>query len=382
MKILIYTHEFPPFHGGAGIYAYELAKGLGKMGEDICVLTTVSTTEHKSIDNYTEFKVIRMPFRKKNILRNSLYFFQALLKERPDITLVVECAAQMQAARFRRILPYPYMITVHGSEIWSYFDSKKGYFSLRPKELKRMEQFFLGARYLISVCNSTKKLILEYLPGVAEKISVVHNGISTELFPIIERRTIEEHRSALGLQNKKVLLCVSRLARTKGYEILFHAFKKVLKNSPETRLLIIGNGPERENLENLAKELDCSEEILFLGDKPRNKLYIYYNIADLFVFTSQQEAFPFVCLEANACEKAIVAGDIGGIPEIVTDNVNGILLATDNPDEIADKIVNLLDNDDARDIMGKKGKKLVLDNFTSYNMAKKTLKIIQNILEG
>jgi len=382
MKILIYTHEFPPYHGGAGIYAYELANGLQKLGQDVCVLTTVNNIKDSTIDKNAEFKVIHRSFGKKSIRRNFLFFALTLLKERPDITMVVECAAQMQAARFRRILPYPYIITVHGSEIWSYFDSQKGYFNLHPKEAKRLKQFFLGAHQLISVCNSTKELILEYLPELAVKTTVVHNGISPELFPIMEKATIEEYRSALGLQNKKVLLCVSRLARSKGYEILFRAFKKVLKFLPETMLLIIGNGPEKDNLETLAKELDCSKKICFLGEIPRKKLYIYYNISDLFILTSQQEAFPFVCLEANACGKAVIAGHIGGIPELVTDNVNGMLVTPDNPDEIADQIVNLLENNTTCNIMGKNARKLVLDEFTSYNMAKKTLKIIQNLMEG
>jgi len=382
VKILIYTHEFPPYHGGAGIYAYELADGLYKSGQDVYVLAPIYGKEDSFVDEDTGFEIIRKPFGWKTVRKNFLFFIRTLLKVRPDITMVVECDAQMQAARFRRIWPFPYIITVHGSEIWSYFDSRKGYFNLSPKETLRMKQFFLGARQLIAVCDSTKNLVLEYLPEAKEKTTVVHNGISLESFPVLNKTEIEKYRSTLELHGEKILLCVSRLAQTKGYEVLLAAFKKVLDVLPKTELLIVGEGSERNNLQILAGELHCNEKVRFIGKVPRREIHVYYNICDLFVLVSQQEAFPFVCLEANACGKAVVAGRTGGIPEMVENNVNGVLIDPNNPDKVAEIIVNLLQDDAHRNAMGQNGRELALNEFTNYDMAKKTLKIIQDVMEG
>jgi glycosyltransferase involved in cell wall biosynthesis len=382
VKILIYTHEFPPYYGGAGMYAYELADGLYKLGQNICVLAPTFGSEDSSIDKNTEFGIIRRPLRGKSILTNLLFLTQTLLKERPDITMVVECSAQMRAAKIMRILTsYPYIITVHGSEIWSYFDAHKGYFNLTPKAERRMRKFFLDSRQLIAVCNSTKKLILEYLPKARENITVVHNGISLEAFPLLKKTEIEEQRSTLRLKNKKVLLCVSRLARSKGYEVLLLAFKEILKVLPETVLLIVGEGPMKGNVEALARELQCGREVRFLGKISRSELYIYYNICDLFVLASQMEAFPFVCLEANACKKAVVAGRTGGIPEIIEDGINGVLVDPYNANEFVKVIINLLQDDARRNAMGRNGRIRVSNEFTKIHMAKKTLEVIQEILK-
>jgi phosphatidylinositol alpha-1,6-mannosyltransferase len=380
VKTLIYTHEFPPYYGGAGIYAYELANGIHKLGGDVRVLAPLYDDGDFDVDRDSEFKIIRKSFKRKTFLRNHIFFMQTLLREHPDIIMVVECAAQIQAARFRRFWACPYIITVHGSEIWSYFDSQKGYFNLPPKEVMLMRRFFLGARGLISVCNSTKKLILEYLPELTNKITVIHNGISPESFPVLKKERIKEHKSVLGLMNKRVILCVSRLASSKGYEVLLSAFKKVLDGFPETILLIAGDGPRRDDLESLAGELHCSREVRFIGKVPRKELYLYYNICDLFVLTSRQEAFPFVCLEANACGKAVVAGLIGGIPEMVENGVNGILVNPNDSNGVAEVIVDLLRDNDRRNTMGENGLSRVLNEFTEINMAKKTLEVVKDIL--
>ncbi|MGA1870989.1 MAG: glycosyltransferase family 4 protein [bacterium] len=379
MRILIYTHEFPPQYGGAGRYAYELADSLKRVGQNVSVVAPSYGNEDFIIDKEAKFKVIRRPFWQRNVRRNLISLLLILINKPYHILMIVDRVAQLHAARLKRFWPLlnRYIITVHGSEIWDHFDINRGFST--EERAQYTKRLFLEAQKLIAVSHSTKELILEYLPIAPEHIAVIHNGISLEKFKMLSASEIEQQRHALGFNGKKILLCVARLAPDKGHDIVLPAFKKSLAVVPQSILLIAGDGTERDKLVRLAKELNCSKQVYFLGNIPNNTLSVYYNICDLFLLISKKEAFPFVCLEASACGKAIIAGRTGGVPELIEDGISGILVDPYNADALSKVIIDLLKDDNRRIEMGKRGRERVLERFTNVHMAKETLKVIENV---
>ncbi|MFX1521335.1 MAG: glycosyltransferase family 4 protein, partial [Promethearchaeota archaeon] len=141
------------------------------------------------------------------------------------------------------------------------------------------------------------------------------------------------------------LLYVGRLSAEKGLEHLFTALKKVVSLIPDTKLLIIGEGNYRKQLENAVKDLNLNKHVYFLGFKNKDEIVEYLSIADVFVLPSLSEYMPNSILEAMACGVPVIATNVGGIPYIIKDDITGNLVKPNNPDDLAKSIVALLKNE-------------------------------------
>lgn len=123
---------------------------------------------------------------------------------------------------------------------------------------------------------------------------------------------------------------------------------------PEAKLVICGRDKRmKKKLEELAKRLGIEEDVLFVGEVKRSDISYYFAACDVFVIPSLSEGMPNAALEAMACAKPIVATNVGGLPEIVIDGVNGFLVKPKDPEALAEKICILLDNEEMRLKMGK-----------------------------
>jgi glycosyltransferase involved in cell wall biosynthesis len=193
-----------------------------------------------------------------------------------------------------------------------------------------------------------------------DKIIVIPNGINIEHFNISCSK--EECREKLGLElNKNIILFVGNLIQYKGPDILVRAASIVVKEIPDIELIFVGSGNMRNELEELSKKLGVEKHVKFAGFVEERLKLLYYKAADIFCLPSimSTESFGIVNLEALACGLPIVASAIGGIPDIVKDGVNGLLVSPKNPGALADAITYLLKNEDVRRKMGKKGREMV-----------------------
>jgi len=205
-----------------------------------------------------------------------------------------------------------------------------------------------------------------------EKIKSLPNGLDTKLF----------HPS-----NKKednLLLFVGRIGPGKGLDVLLKSLKH-LKRS--VRLVIIGPvGSDSEYFHHILRLIQKENEkgkhtIEFIGEKSQADLVDWYQRASVFVLPSLYEGFGLVNLEALACETPVVATKVGGIPEIVRNGEDGILVEPNNPLELADAIQYLLDNDDVRKEYGREGRNSVVKHFSSQAIVMKLVKIYRGLAQ-
>ena len=197
------------------------------------------------------------------------------------------------------------------------------------------------------------------------KIAVIPPGVDTSRFyPIAP----DEARSAIGLPPDGCnILFVGRIEPLKGVDTLIRAMaimhqKGALKTCPQG-LMIIGGDPqaspdqmnqEMARLQALCRELGLEDVIIFLGKRDQDSLPYYYSAAEVLVMPSHYESFGMVALEAMACGTPVVASQVGGLPFLVQDGITGYIVPDDDPDTLANRLIELAENPDRRRLMGQR----------------------------
>lgn len=193
-----------------------------------------------------------------------------------------------------------------------------------------------------------------------EKVTVIPNGINVKEFQIPQSKF--ECRIKLGLpQNCKIILFMGSLYPHKGPDILIKSMRMVVDKIPDALLVMGGEGILKQQLIKIVAEQNLEDKILFRGFIHDTEKAFYYNAADLFVLPSLVESFGNVNLEAMACGLPIVASDVGGIPDLIKPDVNGILVKPDDSLVLSSAIIDILSSNEKRDAMGKNGRKIVND---------------------
>jgi glycosyltransferase involved in cell wall biosynthesis len=361
--------------GGAELQMFLLSKFLNK--EEFKVILACSN--HRKLDEWCEkFKneateVIRLKVAHKHDPRH-LGQIKKIIREK-SIDLIhshvwnpASCRYSFMAASSTKT---PIIITEHD-----------------PFKLSKIKDFFKKSalkkvQKIITVSEENKRTILELYPDYKNKISVIHNGIDTTWWQSQLLRFTKEDKEKIKTKifhaNKDtfIITTVAELHERKGLQYLIKAIKPVSEKYPNIKLVIIGDGKERQNLRKLIKKLKLSKNVTLAGrQKQIPKLLKSSNI---FALPSLREAFGFVNLEAMICELPVVASHVGGIPEIV-DKHSGILIKPANPEEISKAITLLIEHQEIREKMGESGKARVLQNFTAGKMAKRYQEIYEDIL--
>lgn len=208
-----------------------------------------------------------------------------------------------------------------------------------------------------------------------ERCRVVPFGIALEQFNRVDAIEVAKIRQRYG---PRIVLGVGRLVYYKGFEYLIRAMKDV-----DGHLLIIGNGPLRDELEQEVRASGLSERISFLTDV--SDVRPYYHAADVFALSSvaRSEAFGIVQLEAMACGKPIVNTKLdSGVPFVSPHGVTGITVPPSDSQALAQAITFLLDNPEQRMEFGRAGKKRVEDEFSLQVMTQRTMEIYQEVINS
>jgi peptidoglycan/xylan/chitin deacetylase (PgdA/CDA1 family) len=176
---------------------------------------------------------------------------------------------------------------------------------------------------------------------------VIRNGIEVSRFA---SSPTAESSGPSALPVQRVVGTVARLATEKGVDRLLEALPRLLPGNADVRLVIVGDGPERAALEALARSLDVSDRVTFLGFRPRVSEVL--PLFDVFVLPSRTEGIPLALLEAMAAGRACVATAVGGVPEVIQDGVTGVLVAPDDPAALSTAIGALLGDPERRQHLG------------------------------
>ena len=195
----------------------------------------------------------------------------------------------------------------------------------------------------------------------SKQISVIANGIDTKR---LLDQDIVNLRETLGIHiGDFVIASLGSLIHRKGIDLLIKSVSKLLENEVDVHLLVMGEGPESENLKHQIIVLGLQDKVSLIGEQ-ENAIGILRGTADLFVSAAREEAFGLVFAEASLAGLAIVAPKTGGIPDVVIDGKTGLLITVDNTDELVRAIQHLYLCPNKCTEMAKQGQQHVLDNFT------------------
>jgi len=392
MKLLIYTHEFPPFLGGLATTSYKLAKGIGDSTIEVVVLAPGYSSNDKAVDENLPCRVIRVPglggkwikiIPFAEVLLGWIYLVKTLMKEKPDTVLFITEEAEVVGG----LLPFfsfrP-VVRIAGSGITTCFYGYK-----ITKRIMRfpMRRLYDKSRLIIAVSNSTKELVQSV--GVPEeKIEVIYNGVQNcMLTKETDSMAVDNLRKEYGIRDgDKVLLTVARVLPRKGQDTVIKALPTVLEEFPRLKYMIVGEGRYREKFSELALEIGVNDKVIFTGGVAHEETINFFDLADIFVMPNRYwndkiEGLPNSLIEASARSVPLIAGDHGGSREAVRDNVTGLLVDPQSVEEVAQAIITILKDDKMALEMGKSGKDTVIKFHTEEEMIKNYISAINKVVQ-
>lgn len=199
---------------------------------------------------------------------------------------------------------------------------------------------FMGLCQHIVIPSESMKEILIRDYGLRARYTVIPTGIDLEPYQLADREAL---RASQGWQADKILVSTGRLAQEKNWPTLIRAAQKVYQKHPDLRLVLIGSGPEKSALQELASKLDMAERVTFTGELPFSDVIVYLKAADIFGFASVTETQGLVTMEALAAGLPVVAVD-GSVTRDIVDNGEQGFLVRNDADELAASVNRLLES--------------------------------------
>lgn len=377
MKILFFHANEIDAPGGAELSVLNLAEGLSKRGHRTGILELAAKQSKRRLACGVPVWSIpwaRCPDRRRPgswtpFLRGVWQFLNVVHEIRPDIVSVQFPSWQSPLVVAAYAFPQKWrlVVTARGSDIRILPFSQPG---LRPWQgllLKRADA-------VTAVSQSLLRDLLNLYPCVRNKARVIHNSVS----PSWSYSAVETHRVA----REHYVLFVGTFHSVKGVDILLHAWQRLQRRASGISLWLVGEGPEFNSLIALSNQLGITESVRFLGWKQQDDLPSLYSDAQLVVIPSRSEGLPRVALEAGARGSICVAAEVGGLPEVIEDQVTGFLVKPESPEALADAIMRALElRPEKRQHMSAAAKEKIERRFNQERMLTGYEELFQSLIE-
>ena len=386
MKIALLSEKYTPDIGGLAISTGRLGHLLASAGHEVRVFAPSSNLPASEKQTHPSNGVSVTRFGAHKRVDDTLVdWFELLIEEHHREPFDLIHAYFLPQAGFvatyaGKYLNLPSVVSIRGNDIErAAFDPGK--FSHVMYSLQNATAVTTNASIL------AKKAKAFY----DREIILIPNGIDTELFkPMARNETLaealllesgnklsEDAQRDVRLQN--VIGFVGELREKKGLQTLLLAYAKVNKSMPST-LLIVGEvrlGDDKKLFDEL-KERISNSKIIVTGQIPQKDLPSYYSLMDVFVHPSLRDGMPNAVLEAMACGKTVIATPVGGVTDVIEDNINGILVNVDDADGLAGKIAEALSQPEKRKAVGRSAREAFLSRFTLDKELQANLNIYQS----
>ncbi|MGC8912463.1 MAG: glycosyltransferase [Thermoplasmata archaeon] len=374
MKILQVTPYFHPHVGGVESHVYALSTGLSKLGHKVTVLTANHTNTLPEKEIIENIEVVRVPTHGNlfNTPINPSIFFTiknldfdiAHLHFPPPLTSFF---ASLRLVKMKK----PYVLSYHcdvelavpfGNLIVEIYRNTMGKYTV-----------FHASKIIVHTrtYQATSRTVWNIEP------EVIPSAVDTQRFnPEKFSQAIREK-----FRHKKLVLFVGRLVYQKGVRFLIEAALRLPK---DTGILIVGEGPERERLERFVKIKNLDTRVHFLGKVSPHELPYYFASCDVFVLpsVSRLEAFGLVIVEAMASGKPVVVSDIPGVNEVIEDGKEGLLCRPMMEEDLAEKIMKILNDPEYAKKLGENGRKKVLEKYEWKKVAAQVYGVYEKALVG
>lgn len=403
-NILVTTTNFPRWKNDTepGFFVYFLSKTLAERGYKVSIFAPhfLGAEMYEKMDSLDVFRFIYFyPIKLQKLcydggilsnLKRSFFirfeipfffFFDLIgtikLVKRKKINVIHAhwiIPQGLIAFVIKKLYNIPYIVTAHAGDI----------FPLKNRFLRLLSKFVLmNCDYCTVNSNATKDVVLEVYN--VKNIKVIPMGVDLNSFD--KSRRDNSLRRKLDIDGE-FILSVGRLADKKGVKYLIRAMPLVLKSFLRAKLIIVGDGPERGNLEKLTDELDLRDNIKFIGRIPNKNLPKYYATADVFVGPSivtksgDTEGLGVVFLEAIASGIPVIGSNVGGIPDIIKNKKTGILVEQKNSLQIARAIIKLLNDKKLVFKLVKNGQRHIKSNYSWIIVADKFERLYRDLTRG
>ncbi|MGO1750972.1 MAG: N-acetyl-alpha-D-glucosaminyl L-malate synthase BshA [Psychroflexus sp.] len=374
MKIAIVCY---PTFGGSGVVATELGIALSKRGHEIHFVTYKQPVRLEYLSNKIKYHEVIVP-------EYPLFHYQpyelalssklvTVVKEHDIDLLHVHYAIPHAYAGFMAQqmlktegIDLPMMTTLHGTDI-TLVGSHSFY--------KPAVNFSINESNVVTSVSQSLKEDTKAIFDIHKEIHVVPNFIDFQNLP---KNIGECQRDLMAEDDERIITHVSNLRPVKRIDDLIKVFHKV-QQKIKSRLIIIGDGPERENASKLAHELGIREKIMFLGKSNEIEKILCYS--DLFLLPSEKESFGLAALEAMAYGVPVISTDVGGVPEVNIDGQSGYLSALGDINDMANNAIKILENTDTLDKFKLRARDIAL-NFDMQNIVPQYEKLYETMLNG
>lgn len=365
-KTLIVTNDFPPRPGGIQAFLHNMALRLDPERLVVYASTWKRTPEGveatAAFDAEQPFTVVRdratMLLPTPRVTRRAV----SLLREHGCTSVWFGAAAPLglMAPALRKAGARRLVATTHGHEAgWAQLPASR-------QLLRRIGEGTDTMTYLGEYTRS--RIAAALTPEAAARMVQLPPGVDEKTFhPDSGGDTV---RARLGLSDRPVVVCVSRLVPRKGQDTLILAMPAILARVPDAVLLIVGGGPYADALRRLAAETGVGDSVRFTGAVPWEELPAHHGAGDVFAMPCRTrrggldvEGLGIVYLEASATGLPVVAGDSGGAPDAVLDGETGWVVRGGSPEDSAERIVALLEDPELRRRMGERGRAWVEEKW-------------------
>lgn len=279
------------------------------------------------------------------------------------------------SAMVNRLLKIPYVITLHGSDI---FVSKQNFI------FKNMAKWTLKHAAMVTSVTPAFLPKLSALGVPEQKRCMIPNGVTPSVFSSPSQKRIAQLRETLSIPvNSPIVFALGRIVLKKGFNVLIQALPYVRENIQDVKIIIGGDGTDLSRLKTLAEETGVSDIVHFTGTINRTDVPVYFYLSDLFVLPAvfdpkgNVDGCPIVILEAMACGKPVVSSNISGIPIVVKDGETGLLVDEKNVNGLATAIISLLEDPAKREQFGKAGQQRIQQELTWTKIVEQFISIYQ-----
>jgi glycosyltransferase involved in cell wall biosynthesis len=364
MKIVIITPYWLKTKGGITTVAFSLFEKLKKIGNQVWVLTPDDGAE-----------AVKLPKSKLSLTLKTINF---LRKINPDVVHVHAHGTLLLGAELYKLFlnkNLKIFFTFHTQPHTNFYLTGE-----KTEERSFLKQFFLN--FLLDKCDNVtyvSRSLMKSLQKVgvrSKKSLVINNGVKKRNFSLTKE---SEFKEKYNLLNTYPVLCmVANFSwdwKVKGIRILIQAFQEILKFYPEAILLIVGDGNYGKYLKDYVGKEGLEKKVIFTGNLENP--FIAYSICDIYCHISLNEACPLTPLEAMISGKPIVASNNAGLPEIIKDNFNG-LLVNSNYEEVASSILSILKDKKLQEKLSRNAQKIAISKFSWSRITKKYLKMYES----
>lgn len=355
------SSEFPPIIAGVSNYVYKLSLELTARGHKVTVITRGSrrTLGFDQIDNISVFRLPSLMVYPLHISVHGMFQNRLLrvLENEFDVVhihhpLTPPCRTSL-----------PVLVTAHSSIGQSI--ASPSFYSAGPRlpyvvmylmriYFGHVERGTVNTADLVTAVSKAvaDELTIRYGRDLSESVKVLGNGVDTRVFT-----------PGTAARSRSLVLYVGRLTWSKGLEDLVIAAHLILQQRRDVSFAVAGDGPAKIFMEGLIGDMGVGDNFSMLGNLAQPKLIELYQRATVFVLPTRSEGMPTSLLEAMACELPAVASNVGGIPEILQNNLNGVTVPPGDPKAIADAVMRLLEDEATRVKMGTAARRTVEERY-------------------